>query len=81
MAAARSSPSGHPPTAATATLDNYDYAALIGPSYTWWSTTAPLKSHRKDGKIRTTVAVANDGSVNVFDIAKVRVTYTYGVLK
>jgi len=27
------------------------------------------------------VAVANDGSVNVFDIAKVRVTYTYGVLK
>ena len=62
-------------------LDNYDYAALIGPSYKWWSTTAPLKSHRGGGKIRTTVAVGNDGSVNTFDIAKVRVTYTYGVLK
>lgn len=62
-------------------LDNYDYAALIGPGYRWWTTTAPLKSHRGDGKIRTTVAVANDGSVNTFDIAQVRVTYTYGVLK
>lgn len=62
-------------------LSHYDAWARIGPGYAWWSTKAPLKSHRASGKIRTTVYVGNYGSVNIFDIAKVRVTYTYGVLK
>jgi hypothetical protein len=62
-------------------LDNYDAAAVIGPSYRWYSTKAGLASHRGGGKIRTTAVVTNEGSVNTFDIAKVRVTYTYGVLK
>jgi FlgD Ig-like domain len=61
--------------------DSYDDAEVIGPTYGWWSGTAPLKSHRAGGKIRVMILVANDGSLKTFDIAKVRVTYTYGVLR
>ncbi len=61
--------------------DSYDAVKVVGPSYRWYSTTAPLATHRGGGKIRTVVFAGYDGSVSTFDIAKVAVTYTNGVLK
>ncbi len=62
-------------------VDSYDAVKVIGPSYRWYSTTASLTSHRGGGKVRAVVFVGYNGSVSNFDIAKVAVTYTYGVLK
>lgn len=62
-------------------VGSYDAAKLVGPGYKWYSTTAPLSSHRGSGKVRAMVYVENAGGGWVFDVAKVRVTYRYAVLK
>jgi hypothetical protein len=61
--------------------NDYDAAKLVGPGYAWYSTTAPLSSHKGGGRVRAMVYVEYSGGGRVFDVAKVAVTYRYAVLK
>jgi hypothetical protein len=65
-------------------LSHYDAARKVGPWLRWWKTGAPAAG-RKDGrKYRATVIVwkglGGAGSAD-FDIKRVTLTYTYGVLR
>ena len=62
-------------------VNSYDAAKLAGPGYAWYSTSAPLSSHKGSGKVRGMVYVESFGGNRVFDIAKVSVTYRYAVLR
>jgi hypothetical protein len=60
---------------------SYDLAKRIGPSYAWWTTSGSLASHQRSQVARAIVMSINEGSAVTFDIAKVRISYTYGVLR
>jgi hypothetical protein len=60
---------------------SYDLAKAIGPSYRWWSTSGSLATHQRSRVVRATVMAINLGAAVTFDIGKVRLVYTYGVLR
>ena len=62
-------------------VESYDLAKQVGPSYNWWSTSGSLATHQRSGVARAIVMAINDGSSVSFDVAKVRIVYTYGVLR
>ena len=62
-------------------VESYDLAKQIGPSYKWWSTSGNLASHQRSRVARAIVMAINDGSSVTFDVSKVRIVYTYGVLR
>jgi hypothetical protein len=62
-------------------VDSYDLARQIGPGYRWWSTSGSLATHQKGRVAHAVVLAINDGSSVKFDIAKVRLVYTYQVLR
>jgi hypothetical protein len=61
--------------------DSYDLVKIIGPSYRWWSIGGSLATHQRSRVARAIVMAVNDGAAVTFDIAKVRLVYTYGVLR
>jgi hypothetical protein len=61
-------------------VDDYDAAKLVGPSYAWYSTTAPLSSHRGSGYVRGLVYIEYSSGSVTFDVAKVSVSYRYAIL-
>ena len=60
---------------------SYDTWKAVGPAYGWYATTAPLSYHHAGGYIRTTVLVDASFMRAAFDVARVVVTYRYGVLR
>ena len=71
----------NPSTGSYLIVESYDLAKQIGPSYKWWSTSGSLASHQRSRVARAVVLAINDGSSVTFDVAKVRISYTYGVLR
>jgi hypothetical protein len=59
--------------------ENYD-VKWIGPAYKWHSISGDPAAHRSGRTTYGEVVVENDGGATSFDIAKVQLTYRYGVL-
>jgi hypothetical protein len=64
-------------------LGHYDVARKVGPGYRWWTTGTDGNDRKWNGK--TFAAVSTPKGLGrlgpaVFDIRKVKLTYTYGVL-
>jgi hypothetical protein len=60
-------------------IGNYD-VGWIGPAYAWYPISLDPGAHRKGRTAYGEVLAVNDSGARVFDIAKVRLTYRYGVL-
>ncbi len=59
----------------------YDAAKLAGPGYAWWVTSTSTNTHRSGRSVRGLVAVFFGSSAASFDIAQVKVTYRYAILR
>ena len=59
----------------------YDLAKPIGPSYKWWTTGGSLAAHQKSRVVRAIVISIYNGASVAFDVAKVQLVYTDGILK
>ncbi|TMF34434.1 MAG: choice-of-anchor D domain-containing protein [Chloroflexi bacterium] len=62
-------------------VESYDLAKHIGPSYRWWSTGGSLATHQRSRVTRAIVMSIYEGGSVTFDISKVQLSYTYGVLR
>jgi hypothetical protein len=61
-------------------VDCYDQT-LMGPSYRWWSMSASSELHLHGRTAWGLVSVQYAGTVRSFDVAKVRLTYRWAVLR
>jgi len=62
-------------------VESYGATKLVGPGYAWWSTSAPGGPLHSGRTARAEVFVEYGPGVKVFDVAKVSLVVTYGVLR